>query len=89
GDFGYFPTYALGNLYGAQIWQRMQADLDVDALLQQGKLSELHSYLNERIYAKGSLLSPGDLLLEATGKPLDAKLFTSYLEDKFSRLFGN
>jgi carboxypeptidase Taq len=89
GDFGYFPTYALGKLYGAQIWQRMQADLDVDSLMREGRLSELHSYLNERIYSKGSLLSPGDLLLDVTGKPLDAELFTSYLEDKFSRLFGN
>ncbi len=88
GDFGYFPTYALGNLYGAQIWQRLNQDLDVDSLMQQGKLKELHSYLNEHIYTKGSLLSPGGLLVEATGKPLDAKLFTSYLEDKFSRLFG-
>ena len=88
GDFGYFPTYALGNLYGAQIWQRLNQDLDVDSLLQEGKLGELHQYLNERIYTKGSLLLPGDLLVGATGKPLDAKLFTSYLEDKFSRLFG-
>lgn len=89
GDFGYFPTYALGNLYGAQIWQRMNKDLDVDFLMREGRLSELHSYLDERIYRKGSLLLPGALLAEATGKPLDAKLFTSYLDDKFSRLFGN
>ena len=89
GDFGYFPTYALGNLYGAQIWQRLNKDLDADSLMREGKLSELHHYLYERIYVKGSLLLPGDLLKEATGKPLDANLFTSYLEDKFSRLFGN
>ena len=88
GDFGYFPTYALGNLYGSQIWQTLQRDLDMDSLMREGRLSELHHYLNERIYMKGSLLLPGDLLVEATGKPLDAKLFTSYLEDKFSRLFG-
>ncbi len=88
GDFGYFPTYALGNLYGAQIWQKVQEDLDVESLLHDGKLLELHAYLNEHIYMKGSLLLPGDLLTEATGKPLDAKLFTSYLEGKFSRLFG-
>ncbi len=88
GDFGYFPTYALGNLYGAQFWQRAQEDLDMEALLREGRLGELHSYLKERVYTKGSLLLPGDLLTEATGKPLDAKLFTSYLEEKFSRLFG-
>jgi len=88
GDFGYFPTYALGNLYGAQIWQSMSEDLNVESLMREGKLSEMHRYLDERIYTKGSLLLPEGLLAESTGKPLDAKLFTSYLEDKFSRLFG-
>lgn len=88
GDFGYFPTYALGNLYGAQIWQKLNQDLDVDSLMREGRLEELHHYLDEHIYEKGSLLGPKDLLGEATGKPLDAMLFTSYLEDKFSRLFG-
>jgi len=66
----------------------MSEDLNVESLMREGKLSEMHRYLDERIYTKGSLLLPEGLLAESTGKPLDAKLFTSYLEDKFSRLFG-
>lgn len=89
GDFGYFPTYALGNLYGAQIWEAMGKSIPVDQLMREGKLEELQYYLKSNIHEKGSLLFPAQLLQEVSGKPLDAKLFTSYLEHKFSRLFGN
>lgn len=88
GDFGYFPTYALGNLYGSQIWEKMHEELEVEALVREGNLSALSGYLNERIYAKGSLYRPADLLKQVTAKALDATLYTSYLEAKFSRLFG-
>jgi carboxypeptidase Taq len=87
-DFGYFPTYALGNLYGAQIWEKLNDDLDSESLLRQGNLKELGMYLNDKIYQKGSLYKPSDLLYGVTGKRLDANLFTKYLDNKFSRLFG-
>lgn len=88
GDFGYFPTYALGNLYGAQIWERMRSEMDVDALLKRGKLGEIGSFLDTHVYKKGSLYKSSDLLGQVTGKPLDATFFSRYLEDKFSCLFG-
>jgi carboxypeptidase Taq len=88
GDFGYFPTYALGNLYGAQVWEQLGKDLDREYLLRNGKLGELASYLDRKVYAKGSLLLPQDLLAEVTGKSLDASLFAKYLENKFRRMFG-
>lgn len=88
GDFGYFPTYALGNLYGAQIWQRLKGDLDSESLLREGNLREIGAYLDRQVYSKGSLYLPMDLLEGVTGKRLDANLFTKYLEDKFRRLYG-
>ncbi|NCC13478.1 MAG: carboxypeptidase M32 [Spirochaetia bacterium] len=88
GDFGYFPTYALGNLYGAQIWERVKKDLDVSDLLKTGQLGQISSLLREHIYQKGALQSGLDTLVSYTSKGLDATLFTSYLENKFSRLFG-
>ena len=88
GDFGYFPTYALGNLYGAQIWEKTKTELDVDSLLKEGLLGELGSFLKKQVYEKGSLYKSSDLLGQVTGKPLDATIFSRYLEDKFSRLFG-
>jgi carboxypeptidase Taq len=87
-DFGYFPTYALGNLYGAQFWEKLNSDIDSEALLKAGNLKAFGSYLDKEIYGKGSLYKPMDLLFGVTGKRLDANLFTKYLDNKFCRLFG-
>ncbi len=88
GDFGYFPTYALGNLYGAQIWQHLGEKLPLDTLLRQGELLTLSSALRNEIYERGALDTGLDTLQRVTRKPLDAAGFTSYLENKFSRIFG-
>jgi carboxypeptidase Taq len=88
GDFGYFPTYALGNLYGAQIWKKVKEDLPVSSLLQSGNLGTISDYLKTSIYERGAINTGLETLEKVTNRGLDASLFTSYLEDKFSRLFG-
>ncbi len=88
GDFGYFPTYALGNLYGAQIWDTVKKELPVESLLQNGELGAISDYLRTNIYKRGAIDTALETLLRVTKRGLDATLFTSYLEDKFSRLFG-
>ncbi|WP_320122601.1 carboxypeptidase M32 [uncultured Sphaerochaeta sp.] len=88
GDFGYFPTYALGNLYGAQIWKKVKEDLPVSSLLQSGDLLAISDYLKTSIYERGAVNTGLETLEKVTNRGLDASLFTSYLEDKFSRLFG-
>ncbi|MGH0053029.1 MAG: carboxypeptidase M32 [Sphaerochaetaceae bacterium] len=88
GDFGYFPTYALGNLYGAQIWEKVQEALPVSSLLQQGDLGTISDYLRTSVYERGAMNNGLETLELVTKKGLDATLFTSYLEKKFSRLFG-
>lgn len=84
GDFGYFPTYALGNLYGAQIWAHIQNNLG----LRPDDVEGISSYLRYAVYEKGALQTGRRTAESVTGKALDATVFTSYLENKFSRLFG-
>ncbi len=84
GDFGYFPTYALGNLYGAQIWAHIQNTIGLNA----GDVEGISSYLKHAVYEKGALQTGRRTAESVTGKALDATVFTSYLENKFSRLFG-
>ena len=88
GDFGYFPTYALGNLYGAQIYQSLKQQLPVAKLLQKGDLRTITGYLDQTIYKRGAMYTGLETLKLVTNKSLDATLFTSYLDDKYSRLFG-
>jgi carboxypeptidase Taq len=83
GELGYFPTYALGNLYGAQIYQTMRQQLDVDSLLEDGRLTEITGWLDSNIYRHGSIYKPKVLLDKVTGRSLDPKCFHDYLSSKY------
>jgi len=89
GLFGYFPTYTLGNLLAAQIWEAIHQDLpSLDEDLAQGNLDGLRAWLHERIHVLGARLLPKELIRQATGRDLEAGPFIAYLEGKFGALYG-
>ncbi len=76
GSFGYFPTYTLGNIYAAQIREALEADLGpIPSLIQSERLSDITAYLHERIHSHGSILSTGELMLQATGQAFSVEPF--------------
>lgn len=91
GSFGYFPTYALGNIYSAQFLEKLYQDVGgksvVDDALRSGNLSLITSWQNENIWKKGSLYKPSDLVFSITGSKIDANPFKEYLCRKFSELY--
>jgi carboxypeptidase Taq len=87
GMFGYFPSYALGNLINSQLYYKMRNDIDVDDLLASGKLKKIKTYLNDRIYRYGAIYESDVLLKMITGESLDEKYFDRYLTEKYSELF--
>jgi carboxypeptidase Taq len=89
GSFGYFPSYALGNLYGLQIAGTLREDLgDLDGLVARGRFAEIRHWLGDRIYRWGCRLEPAELLLKVTGKALSAEPFVDYIEKKYGSLYG-
>ena len=82
GSFGYFPSYALGNLYGAQILAKMRKDLDVDSFIAKGDLSPILSWLREKDFAF-DYLDPKDWIKKVTGEAMDSRYFIDYLQKKF------
>lgn len=71
GQFGYFPAYTLGNLYGAQLYERMYEELpDLDEQLSRGEFDGARDWLCDRIYRHGQRYSAMDLLERATGHRL-------------------
>jgi len=87
GAIGYFPTYALGNLYGAQFLNKMKQDLsDVDALIENGDLLSIRKWQKEHIHRFGSVYTAPELIQKVTGESLNPRFFIDYLEKKFSRL---
>ena len=89
GCFGYFPTYALGNAYAAQLRAKMiEEGLDWDATLSSGDLAPIRNWLRERIWRYGRSKDPADLIKEATGEPFNPRHYANYLTNKYVELYG-
>ena len=87
-SFGYFPTYALGNLYGTQLYETAVAqDASIAEELAQGKTSALLAWLRENIHQHGKKFTPSELVLQVTGRPLDHAAFMRYVQQKFGDLY--
>jgi carboxypeptidase Taq len=88
GELGYFPTYAIGNIVAAQLWQVIERDLpDLQADLARGETQALQDWLRERVHRHGRLRTPGELLWEITGSDLDARPFLDQLRAKYGALY--
>jgi len=88
GYFGYFQSYSLGNMYSAQIYDALKADLgNVDELIAGGNFEPIKKWLGEHIHQYGSIYTPVELIIKATGKPLQAKPYLDYLNDKYRSLY--
>lgn len=87
-SFGYFPSYALGSAYGAQMLRTMEKEINPWPAVEKGDLSPVTAWLGERIHQHGRMLTPAQLLENALGEPFDPTCFTDYLTNKFSKLYG-
>ena len=88
GDIGYFPSYALGNAFAAQIYNTMKKELDVDKLLREGRISEITAYLRKHIHQYGASKEPRELLKELTGEEFNPDYYIQYLKEKFEQVYG-
>ncbi len=89
GAFGYFPTYSLGNVIAAQVWELAREALpDLDSELAAGELEPLRAFLAERIYRHGGKFEPAEMIERVTGGPLDPNPLLRHLERKFGELYG-
>lgn len=87
--FGYFPTYALGNLYAAQFHEAaLQQAPAIEAELSTGKTEALLSWLRTNIHQHGSKFKPAELVQRVTGRPLSHEPFIKYATQKFSDVYG-
>lgn len=88
GEFGYFPTYTLGNLYAAHLFEAFEKDHpDWEKQVSEGHLGFIKQWLHQKIYQHGRRYSTQELLLEATGKPFSANAYINYLKKKYESLY--
>lgn len=88
GAIGYFPTYALGNLYSAQFSSIMEKEIDVKGSLENGDLVNILNWLREKIHIYGASKSAEELAVDITGEKLNPEHFKKYLENKYKKIYG-
>ena len=89
GVIGYFPTYAIGNVFAAQLWRAARADLPgLDADLEAGVYANLRGWLVDKVHRHGRRLTPAELIEQAVGGPLDPAPLLEHLGAKYRALYG-
>lgn len=88
GDIGYFPSYALGNAFAAQIYARMKKEMDVEAELSAGNIGAIRDFLHRTVHRYGALKEAREILLDATGEEFNPDYFIEYLKEKYQKIYG-
>lgn len=85
GSLGYFPTYALGSAYAAQIYHAMNQEIDIKEAIQNNQMDKINAWSKEHIHKYASSKTPKELMLIATKEPFNPMYYVNYLKEKFSK----
>ena len=89
GYFGYFPSYALGNIYSGHLLSKLGRDMPGwKEGIAQGKFAPVLQWLSGNVHALGNLYDPLVMLKKVTGEEIDPGHFIRYLNEKYSRIYG-
>ncbi len=89
GAVGYFPTYALGSIYASQLFEQLTKEKKgIEKQIEKGDFSEISKWLKLKVHQHGNTLLPEELIKKACNKGLDVDTYISYLNEKYSRIYG-
>jgi carboxypeptidase Taq len=89
GIMGYFPTYALGNIVSAQIWEKINQDIpELGSLMRSGQFQVLREWLREKLHCHGAKFEPQELIRRITGEQINPTPYLNYLKNKFTDIYG-
>jgi carboxypeptidase Taq len=89
GTIGYFPTYALGTLMSAQLYDAMLADHpDFPQQVASGEFGTMKKWMGEHVQRWGTVYRPNELIENATGSPIQIDAFMRYVRSKYGEIYG-
>lgn len=89
GLYGYFPSYALGNIYDGQIAVALTKSVpDWQNQIVGGNLQTVNDWLKKNIHSRGNLYDPEELIKLATGTTLNSQPYLQYLNRKYGSFYG-
>jgi carboxypeptidase Taq len=89
GSFGYFPTYAIGSIYAAQLFKQLITELpETFEKMQKGNISFIHQWLTTNIHNYGRQLTAEEIIKKTCGEGLQSDIYIQYLKDKYYELYS-
>lgn len=87
GEFGYFPSYAIGTAIAAQLYSHMNELMPIENYLKEGNLTPIREFLRDSIHKYGSMKNTNELLMDVTGEKFNADYYIKYLKEKYESLY--
>lgn len=88
GEFGYFPTYAIGTIYASQLFKKfLQEHPSADEEIAQGNFNAIQSWLHDHVHRYGRLMTADEIIKKTCGEGLNSKVFVTYLKEKYYPLY--
>lgn len=87
GEFGYFPSYAIGSAVAAQIYAKVQEVMPLEKYLREGNLTPIREFLRDNIHKYGATKNTNQLLKDVTGEEFNADYYVKYLKEKYEKLY--
>ena len=88
GEFGYFPTYAIGTIYASQLFRQISNEHPtIHDEISRGDFATVLSWLSEHVYQYGSLITADEIIKKTCGEGLNSKIYIAYLKEKYYPLY--
>ena len=88
GDFGYFPTYAIGTIYAAQLYDKMiKSNPKFINDIRRGKFENILNWLRKNVHRHGREMSADNIIKRACGSGLDPDAYIDYLRKKYLEIY--
>ena len=88
GDFGYFPSYAIGTAIAAQIYAHMKTVMPIEDYLESGNLIPIREYLKEHVHQFGKAKTTNEILYDMMKEGFNPDYYIKYLKEKYSKLYS-
>ena len=86
--YGYFPTYALGSAYAAQIYHKMNEEFNIDEAIRNDDIKKIVTWLKDHAWNIASIKTPDEWIKEVTGEEFNVQYYIDYLKEKYSRIYN-
>ncbi len=87
GEFGYFPSYAIGSAISSQIYAKIRELMPVDDYLKEGNITPIRDFLRDSIHKYGATKNTNQILMDVTGEELNVDFYVDYLKNKYKELY--